>query len=223
MERRNGYDAMTSGNVFSPKLVQQELEIVASYGANRTYAKNTILVSEGDPSEMFYLILKGQVKVFISDEKGKEVLLSILGPGEYFGEIAIIDNAPRSASVMTTEACQIAVVAKQGFERCLAEHPELAMGLIRNLVKCVRSLTEQVKGLALLDVYGRIAQTLTSLAKEQQDELVIEQRLTHQDIANMVGASREMVSRILKDLSTGGYIRIEDRKIIIAKQLPAKW
>ena len=214
---------MTSSNAFFPRISQEELELVASYGASRTYAKNTILVSEGDPSEMFYLILKGQVKVFISDEKGKEVLLNLQGPGEYFGEIAIIDQAPRSASVMTIEACQIAVVSKQGFERCLADHPGLAMGLIRNLVKCVRSLTEQVKGLALLDVYGRIAHTLNSLAKEQNGELVIEQRLTHQDIANMVGASREMVSRILKDLSTGGYIRIDDKKIIIAKQLPTSW
>jgi len=214
---------MTSSNVFFPKMSAEELELVASYGAKRTYAKNTILVSEGDPSEIFYLILEGQVKVFISDEKGKEVLLNLQGPGEYFGEIAIIDKAPRSASVMTSEVCQIAVVSKQEFERCLAEHPGLAMGLIRNLVKCVRSLTEQVKGLALLDVYGRIVNTLTSLAKEQNGELVIEQRLTQQDIANMVGASREMVSRILKDLSTGGYIRIEDRQIIIAKQLPANW
>jgi len=214
---------MTSSNVFFPKMSQEELELVASYGVSRTYPKNTILVSEGDPNEMLYLILKGQVKVFISDEKGKEVLLNLQGPGEYFGEIAIIDKAPRSASVMTIEACQIAVVSKQGFERCLAEHPGLAMGLIRNLVKCVRSLTDQVKGLALMDVYGRIAQTLTGLAKEQNGELVIEQRLTHQDIANMVGASREMVSRILKDLSTGGYIRIDGRKIIIAKQFPASW
>jgi len=214
---------MTSSNVFFPKMSEEELALVANYGASRTYAKNTILLSEGDPSEMFYLILKGQVKIFISDEKGKEVLLNLQGPGEYFGEIAIIDKASRSASVMTIEACQIAVVSKQGFERCLAEHPELAMGLIRNLVKCVRSLTEQVKGLALLDVYGRVTNTLTGLAKEQNGELVIEQRLTQQDIANMVGASREMVSRILKDLSTGGYIRIEDRKIIIAKQLPASW
>jgi CRP/FNR family cyclic AMP-dependent transcriptional regulator len=97
------------------------------------------------------------------------------------------------------------------------------MGLIRTLVKRIRSLTEQVKSLALMDVYGRVAHTLLSLATEQQGKLVIEQRLTHQDIANMVGASREMVSRILKDLSTGGYIQIEDRKIIIPRQLPANW
>lgn len=214
---------MTSSETFFPKLSQEELAIIASYGASRTYAKNTILVSEGDPSEMFYLIQKGQVKVFISDDQGKEVLLNLQGPGEYFGELSIIDKAPRSASVMTFEACQIAVVSKQGFERCLAEHPELAWGLIRSLVQHVRSLTDQIKGLALLDVYGRIANTLTGLAKEQHGQLIIEQRLTHQDIANMVGASREMVSRILKDLSTGGYIQIENKKIIIAKPFPASW
>jgi CRP/FNR family cyclic AMP-dependent transcriptional regulator len=199
------------------------MRLVASYGVSRSYAKNTILVNEGDPSEMFYIILSGKVKVYLSDEKGKEVLLNMAGPGEYFGELAIIDDAPRSASVMTLEPCHMAVVSRAGFERCLAEHPGFAMGLIRTLVKRVRSLTDQVKGLALLDVYGRVAHTLLNLATEQQGKLVIDQRLTHQEIANMVGASREMVSRILKDLSTGGYIKIEDRKMVIPRQLPASW
>lgn len=211
---------MTSEDSSFPKLSPEQLKLVSSYGVTRKYAKNTILVSEEDPSDMFYVILKGQVKAFVSDENGKEALLNILGQGEYFGEIAIIDAAPRSASIMTLEPCQMAVVAKGEFERCLAEHPDIALGLIRSLVKRIRALTEQVKGLALLDVYGRIVHTLTSLAKEQNGQLVIEQRLTHQDIANMVGASREMVSRILKDLQTDGYLRIEDKQIIIAKILP---
>jgi CRP/FNR family cyclic AMP-dependent transcriptional regulator len=114
----------------------------------------------------------------------------------------------------------MAVVTKGEFRRCLAEHPDLALGLIQSLVERIRTLTEQVKSLALLDVYGRITHTLTSMASEQNGQRVIEQRLTHQDIANMVGASREMVSRILKDLQTDGYIRIEARQIIIAKKLP---
>lgn len=214
---------MTSGNQFFPELSQEDMQLVAGYGVSRSYSKNTILVNEGDQSEMFYIILTGKVKVYVSDEKGKEVLLNMAGPGEYFGELAIIDDAPRSASVMTLEACQMAVVSRAQFERCLAEHPGFAMGLIRTLVKRVRSLTDQVKGLALLDVYGRVAHTLLNLATEQQGKLVIEQRLTHQEIANMVGASREMVSRILKDLSTGGYIRIEDKKMVIPRQLPASW
>jgi len=211
---------MTSEESSFPKLSPEQLKLVSSYGVIRKYAKNTILVSEGDPSEMFYLILKGQVKAFVSDEKGKEVLLNIQGPGEYFGEIAIIDAAPRSASIMTLEPCQMTVVSKGEFERSLAEHPDIALGLIRNLVKRIRTLTEQVKGLALLDVYGRIAHTLNSLASEHNGQLVIEQRITHQDIANMVGSSREMVSRTMKELQTDGYLRIEDRQIIIAKKLP---
>jgi len=216
----HGHQTMTSEDSSFPRLSQEQLTLVSSYGVIRKYAKNTILVSEGDPSELFYLILKGQVKAFVSDDNGKEVLLNIQGPGEYFGEIAIIDTAPRSASIMTLEPCQMAVVAKGEFERCLAEHPDIALGMIRSLVKRIRTLTDQVKGLALLDVYGRIAHTLSGMACEQNGQLIIEQRLTHQDIANMVGASREMVSRIMKELQTDGYLRIEDRQIILAKKLP---
>ena len=214
---------MSSDLPIFPELGPDDLSFVADYGVRRNYPKNTILVSEGDPSDLFYIIVNGKVKVFVSDDKGKEVLLNIQGSGEYFGELALIDEAPRSASVMTLESCQMAVVSRAGFERCLEEHPGFAMGLIRSLVKRVRSLTEQVKGLALLDVYGRVANTLLHMATQKEDKLVVEQRLTHQDIANMVGASREMVSRIMKDLSTGGYIRIEDKRIVIPGKFPASW
>jgi CRP/FNR family cyclic AMP-dependent transcriptional regulator len=214
---------MNSNFPIFPELKLDDLQLVAGYGVHRNYPKNTILVSEGDPSDLFYIILSGKVKVFLSDEKGKEVLLTIQGPDEYFGELALIDEAPRSASVMTLEACQMAVVSRAGFERCLEEHPGLAMGLIRSLVKRVRALTEHVKDLALLDVYGRVANTLSHMACARDGLMVIEQRLTHQDIANMVGASREMVSRIMKDLSTGGYIRLEDKRIVIPGKFPASW
>jgi CRP/FNR family cyclic AMP-dependent transcriptional regulator len=214
---------MTSEFPIFPELSQDDLRFVADYGVSRTYAKNTILVSEGDPSDLFYIILSGKVKVYLSDEKGKEVLLNIQGPGEYFGELALIDEAPRSASIMTLESCQMAVVSRAGFERCLEEHPSFALGLIRILVRRIRSLTEQVRGLALLDVYGRVANSLLHMATEQEGKLVIDQRLTQQEIANMVGASREMVSRIMKDLSTGGYIRIEDKRIVISRKFPTSW
>jgi CRP/FNR family transcriptional regulator, cyclic AMP receptor protein len=214
---------MTSNGAVFHELGQEELSLVVGYGTQRAYAKHTIVVSEGDRSDMFYVLLEGQVKVFVSDERGKEVLLNIQGPGSYFGEIAIIDEAPRSASVMTLEPCRVAVVSRQEFARCIAEHPAFTMGLIRCLVGRVRALTDQVKDLALQDVYGRIARTLSSLAVEQDGARVIPQRLTHQDIANRVGASREMVSRILKDLGTGGYIRVENRKIVLCRPLPANW
>jgi len=214
---------MTLNPTILRALQQDELDIILNYSSLKHYAKHTIVINEGDPSEIFYVLLEGKVKVFVSDENGKEIVINTQGPGSYFGEIAIIDESPRSASVMTLEACRMAVVSRQEFMRCIGEHPEFALALIRRLAGRVRALTEQVKGLALYDVYGRIAQTLTSLARDQDGVHLIPQRLTHQDIANRVGASREMVSRILKDLATGGYLRVENRKIILCKPLPARW
>ncbi|MDQ2695526.1 MAG: Crp/Fnr family transcriptional regulator, partial [Pseudomonadota bacterium] len=197
---------MLANTMFFSELDATDLRQICDCGVNRSYPKNAILINEGDLSDSLFIILSGRVKIFVSDEDGKEVILNIQGPGEYFGELALIDEEPRSASVMTLEPSQMAVVSKAAFQECLAAHPNLAFNLIRSLVRRVRSLTESVKSLALLDVYGRVARTLLNLASDQDGKLVIEERLTHQDIANMVGASREMVSRIMKDLTTGGYI-----------------
>lgn len=206
-----------------PELTSERLEQVAEHGTVRTYPKNAVLIHEGDLSDSLYVILKGKVKVYASDEDGKEIILNIQGPGEYFGELALIDAAPRSASVMTMEPSKLAVVSRADFENFLTLHPSVAIELIRSLAQRVRSLTESVKSLALLDVYGRVARTLLDLATEEEGEVAVRQRLTHQDIANMVGASREMVSRIMKDLINGGYIRIEDRQIVIRQKLPPGW
>ena len=214
---------MDSARQLFPELSPEDLHVLSNNGVTRKYPKNVVLITEGDRSDSFYVILSGKVKVFLSDEHGKEVQLNTQGPGEYFGELALIDQAPRSASVMTLEPSQLAVVSRENFQRCLAENPDIAVELISFLVNRVRSLTENVKNLALLDVYGRVARTLLNLSSEQDDQLVIEERLTHQEIANRVGASREMVSRIMKDLCTGGYIQIRDRKIFIQGKLPPGW
>jgi CRP/FNR family cyclic AMP-dependent transcriptional regulator len=214
---------MFQGTAIFPQLSQTSLDLMATCGVVRKYSKNSVLVSEGELSDSLYIILDGKVKVYVSDEHGKEVLLNILGKGTYFGELSLIDDEPRSASVVTVEYSQIAVVSKTDFQHCLAAHSEIALELIAALVKRVRALTDSVKNLALLDVYGRVARTLISLAHKQNDKLIIEQRLTHQDIASMVGASREMVSRIMKDLTTGGYIEMKDRQIIIRGKLPPGW
>ncbi|MGF1614680.1 MAG: Crp/Fnr family transcriptional regulator [Gammaproteobacteria bacterium] len=206
-----------------PELTSESLKRIAEHGTVRSYPKNAVLIHEGDQTDSFYVILNGKVKVYASDEDGKEVILNIQGAGEYFGELALIDSAPRSASVMTLEPSKLAVVSRTDFEDFLAQNPGVAIELIRALVQRVRSLTESVKSLALLDVYGRVARILLDLATEEEGELAIRQRLTHQDIANMVGASREMVSRIMKDLVNGGYIRIEDRRITIRQKLPPGW
>lgn len=205
------------------ELTSEELRLISNHSVTRAYPKNAILISEGDRSDSLYVILTGKVKVYVSDEEGKEVILSIQGPNEYFGELALVDAAPRSASVMTLEPTQLCVISKADFERCLLENPAIAIQLIRSLAQRVRSLTETVKNLALLDVYGRVTRTLLNLATEKDGKLIVEQRLTHQDIANMVGASREMVSRIMKELTGGGYLQIKDRKIIIREKLPPGW
>ena len=221
--RRGGGIAVISDQPLFKDLGEEQLRLITAHGVARQYTKNTVLITEGDESDSLYVIHSGRVKVYLSDESGKEFILCIHGPGEYFGELAMIDGSPRSASVITIEPCRMSVVSKPEFKVCLAENPEIAYQLIRALSARIKSLTESARNLALLDVYGRVARTLLSLAVEHGEEHVVEQRLTHQDIANLVGASREMVSRIMKDLTEGGYVEIRDRRIVIHGKLPAAW
>ncbi|NOZ54198.1 MAG: Crp/Fnr family transcriptional regulator [Gammaproteobacteria bacterium] len=204
-------------------LPEADIQAISSLAATRTYHRNTIIISEGDHSDSMYVILSGKVKILLSDDEGKEIIINIQGNGEYFGELALLDDAPRSATVMTIEECRLVVVSKSAFEDCLAKNAELALRVIRGLSSRLRGLTENVKSLALMDVYGRVARTLLELAKPISEGLIIDQKLTQRDIACMVGASREMVSRILKDLSKGGYITINHKNIIIHDKLPPGW
>jgi CRP/FNR family cyclic AMP-dependent transcriptional regulator len=134
--------------------------------------------------------------------------------------MALLDNAPRSASVMTLEATRLSMITKDAFRRCLADHPDVAFSLISTLNQRVRALTENVKNLALLDVYGRVARALLNVAVREGEQFVVDPKLTHQDIASMVGASREMVGRVLKDMVAKGYIQTEGRRIKLSKSLP---
>jgi len=203
-------------------LKESELQAVSARAVTRAYARNAVVVTEGDRSDSLYIILSGRVKFFVSDEQGKEIVLSEAGPGEYFGEISL-DEGPRSASVMTLEPTRFSIVPHEDFRDFLAHSPEFAFSLIGKLIHRVRSLTENVKSLALMDVYGRVARMLLELATERDGVLAIEEKPTQQDLANRVGASREMISKILKDLEAGGYIRVEPRRIVIAKNLPRGW
>ena len=205
------------------ELSPEDLNLICECGAAKTYPKHSIVINEGDLSDTLYIIRQGKVKVYLSETDGREVTLNILGPGEFFGELALIDEAPRSASVVTLESTSLSLVSKATFQQCIKEHTEIAMKLMRTLCQRVRSLTESVKKLALLDVYGRVARTLESMAVTKDGVQVIEQRLTHQDIASMVGASREMVSRILKELTIGNYIQFKEKQITLLKKLPLHW
>ncbi len=203
-------------------LSEAELEAVARRAVTRTFPKNTVVVSEGDGTDSLYIIVSGRIRIFVSDEKGKEIVLGNAGPGEYFGEM-VLDEGPRSASVMTLEPTRFLVVPKEDFMEFVAKSPEFSLHLIRKLIRRARALTNNVKSLALMDVYGRVARMLLELAVERDGALVIEGRPTQQEMANRVGASREMISRILTDLASGGYITVARDRITIARALPRAW
>jgi CRP/FNR family cyclic AMP-dependent transcriptional regulator len=202
-----------------PKALQEEIATAATV---RAFPKHAVIVTESDATDTIYVMLAGKARVYVSDEKGREVVLNQLGPGEYFGEITM-DGGPRSASVMALEECRCAVVKRAELTTFLEKNPELALHVLRKLARRVRDLTENVRSLALMDVYGRVARLLLELAEEKDGRLVVTEALTHKDIASRVGASREMISRIFSDLSDGGYVRKEDRLLVIARKPPPRW
>ena len=199
-----------------------DLRDFAQHAVTRTFPKNVVVVTEGDETDSLYIIVSGKVKIFVSDERGKEIVLNESGPGEYFGEM-VLDEGPRSASVMTLEPTRFLVVPKEDFKDFVAKSPAFSLHLICKLIRRVRALTNDVKSLALMDVYGRVARMLLDIAVERNGVLVIENKPTQQEMASRVGASREMISRILGDLASGGYIEVERDKITIARTLPRAW
>jgi CRP/FNR family cyclic AMP-dependent transcriptional regulator len=201
-----------------------ELHLLVRAAQKKVYPKNTIILSEGDTTDSLYIVCSGKVKVSIVDEYGKEIILAILGPGEYFGEMtAMADGASRSACVMTREACELMILQKEAFRKIVKNNPDIVFNLLHKSMERLREANKKIESLALLDVYGRVARLFTNLAKSHGDVQIIEEKLTHQDIASMVGSSREMVSRVLKELSSGGYISVTNKTITINGKLPYSW
>lgn len=213
---------MTPPNPPSEALSDALLREIAQTGNVKRYPAQAVLINEGDSADTLFIILSGRVKVYASNDAGKEVILNHHGPGEYVGEMQL-DGGVRSASVMTLEPTTCAVVTGANFRGFIGAHPDFALHLIRNLIHRVRLLTENVKSLALEDVYGRVASLLQRLAVDEQGQRVVRERLTQQDIAEHVGASREMISRILKDLTSGGYVKNDAGRIVLLKKLPSAW
>lgn len=195
---------------------------LASFGRLRSYPKNTVFITEGDSSDAVFVILSGRVKVFLSDTEGHEMILDTQGPGEYVGEMAL-DGKPRSASVMTLEPSTFAVVQRDPIREAIRNNPDFALEMISKIIDRARLATSSVRDLALLDVYGRVARLLLNMAVDHNGKLEIPEKLTQQEIAERVGASRDMVSRIFRDLTAGGYISVESRHITINKKPPARW
>ncbi len=198
------------------------LRAIAATGVVRTFPRSTVLIHEGDVGDSLYILLAGRVKVYASNEAGREVVINFNGPGEYVGEMSL-EGAPRSASVVTVEPTTCAIVTREKFRDFIAANPDFAQHLIRTLIHRARNATENIKSLALSDVYGRLVRLVNSLAVEEDGRLSVPERLTQQDIADRVGASRDMIGKLMKDLVGGGYLLVEDRRITVLKKLPPGW
>jgi CRP/FNR family cyclic AMP-dependent transcriptional regulator len=212
----------TSPETLIEALQDPALRELAARGAVRSYRKDVLIIQEGDLGDTLYILLAGRVKVFASGENDREVVIDTHGPGEYVGEMAL-DGGPRSASVITLEPTVCAVVTRVTIRDHIARHPEFAFELLARVIRRARRATANVKSLALLDVYGRVRHLFDELAVERDGVRTIPERLTHQEIADRVGSSREMISRLLKDLERGGYLSSEGRVITLRKKLPPAW
>jgi CRP/FNR family cyclic AMP-dependent transcriptional regulator len=195
---------------------QPELVKLAAMARQESYAKNAEIMAEGDRSSGLYILLSGKVKVVLRSEEGKEIILAILNPTEFFGEMALLDEAPRSADIVAMAPTTVLVIAKQEFKNWLQRQPEMAFVIIKTLAQRLREADRKIGDLALMDVYGRVARALMGMAKEDsQGRMVVSENLSQQSLADIVGASREMVSRTLKDLAQVGYIWFDGKDIIV--------
>ena len=211
-------DEDDAGNHLPPAL----FEAMASRGQVRSFPPHAILINEGDSTDSLYIVLSGRVKAYTSSDDGREVVLAEYGPGEYFGELSL-DGSRRSASVRALGPCSCRVVHGSQLQSFLAEYPEFGAHLTRKLIHMVRRLTGQVRSLALQDVYSRVVHLLDDLSEPAGAERVLRHRLTQKDIADRVGASREMVSRVMKELAAGGYITQREGRIVLLRKPPAAW
>jgi len=191
-----------------------ELQRVVEVARERAYPKNSVILFEDDPGDALYVVAEGQVKVVLIGEDGREVILSVMGSGEFFGEMALIDDEPRSAHVIAMEDSSLVVLRREDFQPILAQTPAIALALLKELSRRLRRVDEKVGSLVLLDVNGRVAQLLLELADEAGGERIT-RHLTHHTIAQMIGSSRETVSRTMRDLVDKGLIAVSRKDILI--------
>ncbi len=194
-----------------------QLEKIAKMAVRRKVPRNTTIVHAGDSTDSLFVIVSGSAKVLNRDVEGNEVILTLLAAGECFGEMGLIDGSPRSADVVASESCELLVIAKTDFMKALADNVDLCLNIMKSLVLRLREANRKIESLALMDVYGRVAKLLLDFSVEENGLRVIRRKVTKQDMAKMVGASREMVSRVMKDLERSGYLRIEEGRIVLTE------
>lgn len=196
---------------------------LARRGVVRQYRAHVNLIEEGEKGDSVFVVLSGTVRIYCSDSVGKEITLALYGPGEYVGEMSL-DGGPRSASVATETACTCAMVTGSQLREHLMTHPDFAMELITRLISRARLATESARSLALLDAYERLTRLFNQLAVKHTGETrIIKERLTHLAIAKRLGCTRELVSRLLKDLEVGGYVALVGKQYILVNKMPTRW
>jgi CRP/FNR family transcriptional regulator, cyclic AMP receptor protein len=193
----------------------QQLALLLPAVQHRRFPRGAYIIRAGEETDALYIILAGRAKVLIPDDDGNEVILSVIGPNEFFGEMGLLDDQPRSASVETLEPCEMLRISRGAFLNCLRNNFDAAMLIIRNLVKRLREADRKIESLALIDVYGRVARLFIEMAEQVNGDWIVEKAPPKQEIARMIGASREMVSRVVKDLHEKKLIRAEKRKIYV--------
>lgn len=200
------------------------LEALAARGIVRSFRRGLALIQEGDRGDTLYIVRSGRLRAFAADPSGKEITLGIYGAGEYVGEMSL-DGGPRSANVETLETTICAVISRETLLAYIAEHPAFALEMMARLIRRARLATESARSLALIDVYGRMTRLLDQLAGPAAADgtRTVGERITHQQIASHLACSREMVSRLMKDLENGGYLAMRERQIVLLKGLPARW
>ncbi len=202
-------------------LPEAQLGLLTSLVSRKSYPRNSTVIAAGDMTDSLYVIISGRLKVMMGDDEGREVILAILNPNEFFGEMGLLDDSPRSASVVALESCELFTLSKRDFKKCLEDNFELSMAVMRGLVRRLREADKKIGSLALMDVYGRVARLLLEMSESVDGQKVVIKKLAKQDIAKMIGASREMVSRVMKDLQTGGYIEIRGSSIFLRENILA--
>lgn len=198
-------------------LSEADHDLLLRVAVRSTYPRHKLLVREGDPGDRFYLLRKGRAKVFLGDSNGREVILAILVPGDFFGEMSMIDEQPCSANVMPLEESEFVSIGKAEFQKAISSSPDMAMSLLKSLSQRLREADQQIESLALKDVQARVEQALYAIAELEDNQLVIPALITHRDIADMVGASREMVTRVFRTLEASGIIRVVGRRTTLTR------
>jgi len=193
-------------------LTEAEAALLSQRANKQRYKRGENLLTQGERSNALFSVLTGKARVVVKDQRQREVILSDLQPGECVGEMSLIDNEPHSATVRADTVCDVLVLESQAFARCLAENSSLSYGVMRGLVQRLRQADRKIESLALSDVYGRVATALLDMADTPATgPMVIRDRVSRQDLAKMIGASREMVSRVMKDFEKSGFIEIGEQ------------